>query len=119
MTSYRSQKLVLDIVLHAKHKSEVTNLESARSTVESAEIEQAASEFDALSQVVIGELRKALRGASSFLDVQVAAGSAWTDPVQLRRRGDRLRMADEPSGMRARASPRVEQPSPTGRVVAR
>lgn len=61
---------------------EVANLESARSSVESAEIDQAASEFDALTQVVVGELNKALHGASSFLDVEVAAGSASFPTVE-------------------------------------
>jgi hypothetical protein len=61
---------------------EVTNLEAARSNVESHEIDQAAAEFDALTTVVVSELRKALRGGSSFVDVQVQSGTVSFPTVE-------------------------------------
>ena len=46
----------------------------------------------------------------------VASGHTATDAGQLRRHFDDVRMDDQPSGVRAHASPRVELPSPNGRV---
>ena len=46
----------------------------------------------------------------------VASGHAAMDAGQLRRHFDDVRMDDQPSGVRARASPRVELPSPNGRL---
>lgn len=55
----------------------IADLEGVRGGYESGEIAQAASEFDAINKVVIGELRSALHGGASFLksDVLVKAGS--------------------------------------------
>jgi hypothetical protein len=54
----------------------IADLEGVRSNYEGAEVAQAAHEFDALTKIVVGELRSALHGAS-FLksDVLVKAGS--------------------------------------------
>ena len=46
----------------------------------------------------------------------VASGHAAMDAGQLRRHFDDVRMDTQPSGVRARASPRVELPSPNGRL---
>ena len=46
----------------------------------------------------------------------VASGHTATNAGQLRRHFDDVRMDTQPSGVRARASPRVELPSPNGRL---
>ena len=62
---------------------EADNPSSATTTQGTAlALTKAASEFDALTQVVVGELKKALHGASSFLDVEVTAGSAAFPTVE-------------------------------------
>ena len=66
----------------SENLQEVSNLEGVRSGVEAQEIDQAAAEFDALTKVVVGELKSALRGSSSFVDVQVTAGTASFPTVE-------------------------------------
>jgi hypothetical protein len=66
----------------SENLQEVSNLEGVRSSVETQEIDQAATEFDALTKVVVGELKSALRGSSSFVDVQVTAGTASFPTVE-------------------------------------
>ena len=66
-------------------------LENLRSSMESKKIAQAAAEFDALTSVVIGELKSALRGSflsagPDSLDVKVKASDIpWANTISLLR----------------------------------
>lgn len=53
----------------------IAHLAASRGSSEDAEIAAAAHDFDAITKVIVQELRAALSGKSSFVDVKVKAGS--------------------------------------------